>query len=230
MKHLIRFYFLLALVSAPALFADQPRSRNIVTMPWFTFDKAADWRYEASRGVKVTNGQTNVTLRSLAKSPTTMANQNSNSLHIGASFYARGHNWVDVIPTKEQAPFDGIVKSLDMWVWGGTYDWALEIRLKDLNDFEYTLPMGHLNYLGWQNLNLDIPNAVPQSDHLVGGVKGLSVVKFRLTSMPNERPERFNCFFNTFKVIADTFKANYDGAELERMLVEESKGNSSDKK
>ncbi|MBN8215389.1 MAG: hypothetical protein J0L75_02055 [Spirochaetes bacterium] len=230
MKHLTRFSIVMVLLTATALFAEQPRFRNIVTMPWFTFDKGADWRFEASRGVKVTNGTTNVTMRVVAKSPTTMASQSSNSLHIGAAFYARGHNWVDAIPVKEQAPFEGVVQSVDIWAWGGNYDWTLEVRLKDMNDVEYTLPMGSLRYLGWQNLNLDIPTAIPQSTHLVGGIKGLSVLKFRMTSMPSERPERFNCFLNTFKVITDTFKPNYDGAELERMLVEESKGNSSGNK
>lgn len=222
MNHLLRLTTVSAFILVAFLGA-QIRSRNVISMPWFTFDKASDFTYSVSRGVKVTNGVTNVTMRVINKGPTTMQSQFTNSMYLGGSFLSRGYNWIELAPAKEQVPFPGIVKSVDMWVWGGNYNWTLEVRLKDLNEYEYTLPLANLFYMGWLNHTLEIPVSIPQSEILVGGVKGLSVLKFRVTSAASERPDRFNVFFNTFKIITDTFRPNFDGAELESMILQETK-------
>lgn len=221
MNHLLRLSAVSALVLV-AILGAQIRSHNVVSIPWFTFDKTEDYKYAVSRYVKVTNGVTNATYRIVNKGPSTLATQFTNSAYLSGTFLTRGYNWLELIPTKEQAPFPGIVKSIDMWVWGGNYNWNLEVRLKDLNDIEYNLPMANLFYMGWLNHSIEIPNAIPQSEILVGLTKGLSIQKFRVTAAASERPDRFNVFFNTFKIISDTFRPNYDGGDLERLILQES--------
>jgi hypothetical protein len=215
---------LLSLASIYAINEKLGRIKNIVTIPWFNFENASEFTYEVSKFVKITNGVTNVTLKTYQSTPSglgALANQTTNSLGISAAFIRKGFNWVDVKPATEQRPFDGLVKSLDMWVWGGNFNYNLEVHLHDYNDYQYVLSFGSLQFYGWQNLSVEIPNSIPQTENYAPRTRGLTFDKFRIYTAPSERFDRFNVFFDYFKIVTDTFRDYYDGYEVEKVIANE---------
>jgi hypothetical protein len=158
------------------------------------------------------------------------AAQNARSLSVGMLFDRKEYNWVDMIPgTKDkpiELPLPGRVKMIDMWVWSGNFSYYLEAFVRDYRGVVYTIPMGDLNFVGWKNLRINIPDNIPQSKKYLPRRQGLTLVKFRIWTRPTEvvvipgtegapdleRAVKFN--FNNLKVLTDTFESLFDGDTL----------------
>ncbi len=160
-------------------------------------------------------------------------NKDLKALGIAMLFDRKEYNWVDIVPgTKDQPieiPLPGRVKMLDMWVWSGNYDYYLEAYIRDYKGIVHILPMGDLNFVGWKNLRVNIPDNVPQSKKYLPRRETLSLVKFRIWTRPTEvvstltgnpaatdidRAVKF--YFDNIKVLTDTFETLFDGDTLTR--------------
>ncbi len=159
------------------------------------------------------------------------AAQNARSLSVAMLFDRKEYNWIDIIPgTKDnpvELPLPGRVKMLDLWVWSGNFNYYLEAFVRDYRGIVYTIPMGDLTFVGWKNLRINIPDNIPQSKKYLPRREGLTLVKFRIWTRPNEvvvipgteaasdpldKAVKFN--FNTIKVLTDTFESLFDGNTL----------------
>ena len=128
--------------------------------------------------------------------------QNARSLGVAMLFDRKEYNWIDIIPgTKDkpvELPLPGRVKMLDIWAWSGNYNYYLEAFVRDYRGVVYTIPMGDLNFVGWKNLRINIPDNIPQ------GKKYL----------PKHVDKAVKFYFNNLKVLTDTFESLFDGDQL----------------
>ena len=143
------------------------------------------------------------------------------SLGINGRFDRRGHNWIDIFPTREgdpntpvEIPIPGRVRLLDMWVWGSNHHLSLDVYVRDHNGMIHILRMGDLNFAGWRNLQVNVPTTISQTRRHLPRMASLSFVKFRIWTHPNERVDNFFVYFKQLKALTDVFEAYFDGSEL----------------
>jgi Flagellar filament outer layer protein Flaa. len=152
------------------------------------------------------------------------------SLGVAMLFDRKEYNWVDIVPGTKDKPIElslpGRVKMIDMWVWSGNFNYYLEAFVRDYRGVVYTIPMGDLNFVGWKNLRINIPENIPQSKKYLPKHEGLSLIKFRIWTRPNEVvvipgmenqsdvDKAVKFYINNIKVLTDTFESLYDGDTL----------------
>lgn len=164
------------------------------------------------------------------------AMKSATSLGIAMLFDRQGYNWVDIVPgTKNkptEIPLPGKVRMLDMWVWSGNFDYYLDAYVRDYKGIVYTLPMGNLDFTGWKNLRVDIPDNIPQSEKYLPRRESLTLVKFRIWTRPKEVvvvpglsanasniEKAVKFYFFDIKVLTDTFIPLFDGDSLDNPSV-----------
>jgi hypothetical protein len=142
------------------------------------------------------------------------------SLGIWGRFDRRGYNWVDVYPVsgEENKPFEipipGRLSYIDMWVWGSNLNYYIEAYIRDHTGVVHAIRLGDTAYTGWRNLRAQIPHTISQSKRILPRLAGLTFVKFRIWTMPQEKVENFYIYFDQFKILTDTFESQFDGDEL----------------
>jgi hypothetical protein len=156
--------------------------------------------------------------------------QNARSLSVAMLFDRKEYNWIDIIPGTKDKPIElslpGRVKVIDMWAWSGNFNYYLEAFVRDYRGVVYTIPMGDLNFAGWKNLRINIPENIPQAKKYLPRRQSLTFVKFRIWTRPQEivvipgteggtdleKAVKFN--FNNIKILTDTFESLFDGDTL----------------
>lgn len=145
------------------------------------------------------------------------------SLGIYAKFDRKGYNYFEIFPAKKDdkgalipAPMilPGQVKMIDLWAWGSNYRLSLEIHLRDYRGIPYVLQAGSLNFQGWKNIRVNVPNNIPQSSSYLGTYKGLGLTKFVVKTDPLERVDGFFTYFDHLKVLSDMHQNPFDGKSL----------------
>jgi len=121
--------------------------------------------------------------------------QELKSLGVAMLFDRKEYNWVDIYPVKkgdgdkmlpDELPLPGRVKMIDMWVWSGNYDYYLEAFVRDYKGIVHTITMGDLNFAGWKNLRINVPDNIPQSKKYLPRRESMTLVKFRIWTRPTE--------------------------------------------
>lgn len=156
------------------------------------------------------------------------------SLGIKAQFLKKSYNWIEVFPTKSAGsimgaegkpntlaegssysmPLVGVIKSLDMWVWGGNYKYWLEFYLTDFKGFLHRLPAGDLDFIGWKNMRTKIPDEIPQAETHVPFLKPLKLEMVKLWAYPVERVDQFYCYLDYLQVQTDVYLERFNGDDL----------------
>lgn len=156
------------------------------------------------------------------------------SLGIKASFTKKGYNWIEIYPCsvtssniqpngKPTSDVDavakpielvGIVKSLDMWVWGGNYDYSLEFYLIDYKGYLHRLDAGSIKYIGWKNVRTKVPGFIPQAEFHVPFLKSLRLDMVKLWANPEERVDQFYAYFDYMQVQTDVYMERFNGDDL----------------
>jgi hypothetical protein len=108
----------------------------------------------------------------------------------------------------------GQIKSMDMWVWGGNYHYWMEFYLVDYKGYLNRLTAGDIDFVGWKNVALKIPDYVPQAEMHVPFLKSLSLQMIKLWSYPTERVDQFYCYFNYLQVQTDVYVERFNGDDL----------------
>jgi len=118
------------------------------------------------------------------------AAENARSLGVAMLFDRKEYNWIDIIPGTKEKPIElslpGRVKNIDMWVWSGNFNYYMEAYVRDYRGVVYTILMGDLNFVGWKNLRINIPDNIPQGKKYLPRREGLTLVKFRIWTRPTE--------------------------------------------
>jgi len=144
------------------------------------------------------------------------------SFGINGRFDRRGYNWIDVFPTladdPEGRPFEipipGRVQNMDMWVWGANLRYFIDVFVRDYRGVVHSLPLGNIDFPGWRNLSVNIPNNIPQGRRTLPAHAGLTFVKFRIWTRPAERVDNFFVYFRQFKILTDMMEVLFDGNDL----------------
>ncbi|MDR2735150.1 MAG: flagellar filament outer layer protein FlaA [Spirochaetota bacterium] len=210
------------------------KSKNVQSFVFDSFEDSNSWRADFSLfAVKKYNldhkqyeldvskcSWTNVVGKPWGVSQETATNR---CLAVRASFDRKGYNWIDVYPVKKDAdgklvsrhlPMKGKVEYIDVWVWGGNFNYRLEVHLIDYLGHKHILDAGWLNYTGWKSIRLQIPAHVPQQEKYIPAQKILSFEKFVLLSHPGERPDNFYVYFDRMQIQTDIFLDRFDGDDL----------------
>jgi hypothetical protein len=171
-------------------------------------------------------------------------NKDLKALGVAMLFDRQEYNWVDLIPgtktgdaanptyTPKELPLPGRVKMIDLWVWSGNYDYYLEAYVRDFTGVVHTIQLGDLNFVGWKNLRINVPDSIPQSRKYLPKREALSLVKFRIWTRPTEKvviptnnpkatdiDKAVKFYFDNVKVLTDTFESLYDGDNLTQPSV-----------
>lgn len=208
--------------------AAQTRSVNFETYVVEGFDSpdTAEWAWAAVGSKFVTEGYPRLKFFEGMPHAIRVMQTNTDSkyqfLGMEVKFNRKGDNWVDIYPTAQkdgedvpfEIPFKGRVSRVDLWVWGASYAFDLEMLVRDCNGRVHTLPFGLVNHQGWKNMAVNVPANIQQVSPYLNGVRQMSFVAFRLRSRPMERVDSFYIFLDQFKALTDTFMESYDGFEL----------------
>ncbi len=143
-------------------------------------------------------------------------------LALYTAFNRQGYNSVELYPleevdgklVKKPIPFNGIVKQLDMWLWGANYLYEVELVLMDYRGVEYRLPVGTLKHVGWKNFIVQIPNYISQTGKYILGDYQFSLVKIVIWTTPKERVSGTYVYIDHIKYLSNVFDNRYDGYDL----------------
>jgi hypothetical protein len=183
------------------------------------------WRLEGSKFATKTDADTFPKVTQVILGPAAIkdGDQEQTSLGIWSRFDRQGYNWVDVYPVAAdggadagptEIPIPGRVRQIDLWVWGSNFNYRLEAYVRDHTGVVHVLNFGGLGFEGWKNLWVNVPSSIPQVKRTLPRLTSLSLVKFRIWTIPSEPVNDFYVYFNNLKVLTDLFEHKYDGDEL----------------
>ena len=129
-------------------------------------------------------------------------------LGVKASFNRRGSGWFGVYPYRP-IRLEGLVKSLEVWVVGRQKNHRLYAIMQDYYGQDQLVLMGHLNFLGWKRLNVNVPTAIKQYDKQYTEKRGLSFKGFLVKTDPTEAPGDYYIYFDNFSAEVSRFWEEY---------------------
>lgn len=144
-------------------------------------------------------------------------------LGVQASFTRRGFNSIEFIPASEgedgelvptPISIPGRPITIDLWAWGSNYEYYLELQIADHRGVVHTVPVDHLAFGGWKNLEVRIPNYIPRQVRFVPQRRIMSLVKIVLYTRPEEAVDGFHFYMDQIKVLTDLFETPFDGEGL----------------
>lgn len=144
------------------------------------------------------------------------AAEGSTVLGVRAKFNYKGYNYFEVTPvTDDQVGFDlpGNVSKFSVWVWGSNHNYNLEAQFEDHKGRVYVYPMGSLNYIGWKNLSINIPQKLTEDRYHPWGTT-LRFIRFVVRTSPNEKVNDFQLYFNDISVLTRIDQRAYAGGEF----------------
>lgn len=217
----------LLLLAVPLLVADQ-KIVSMISEVVESFDKPTyAWKVFPSKFGVDQSGKSLWDMRYVDAWPEALFGRNRGStdlkcLGVRGSFLRKGYNYVEIVPGKgegdrfqpEPIQLPGRVQNLDLWVWGGNFNYYMEVHIQDYRGVEYVLPLGSLHYAGWNNLSAFVPGNVPQSDRHIPSLKNLLLTKLVIWTRPEERVDDFITYIDHLKVFTDRFESRFDGDEL----------------
>ena len=152
-------------------------------------------------------------------------------LGVNSRFDRKGYNQIEIIPGTgegdnwEAKPIGlpGRIKTVDLWVWGSRFNYNIEMHFMDYQGLAYRLDLipsddkrsvGSINFSGWKNMYLDIPNYIKQSVVYQPEYKGLRLTKIVVYTHPSENVSNFYVYLDHLKVLSDKHESYYDGFGL----------------
>ena len=184
--------------------------RSIILEDFETNDK--EWTVSASRFTKEGFPQLKSSIEGIPAALTGAYPSAENKYIFGVRsiFTRRGYNKVWIYPS-EEIVIPGRAMRLDVWVWGGNYYYNLEAHVRDYTGVVHILPLGSLHFIGWRNLNIDIPKQIPQEMRYLPMEKPLTFVRLVIWTEPTERVDDFVIYFDHLKILTDVYKEHFDG-------------------
>jgi len=145
------------------------------------------------------------------------------ALGVRAKWDRKGYNYFELVPVAvgksgkiepSPIPIKGSATRLDLWVWGGNYNYYAEVHVMDYRGVPHVLFLGDLTFQGWKNLSVQIPSYIPQGVKWIPQERPLSVTKIVVWTRPDERVDDFYIYFDELKVLSDVAENRFDGDEL----------------
>ncbi len=200
----------------------QPSAKAVETIVIDSFDEDTEWTWNVTSSrfvadgypiVKKFDGMPN-SLRAFYKN----SDKQMQVLGVKTAFDRKGDNWFEIYPEKDGQPYEpeflGTVTQLDFWVWGGNYNYYLEVMIRDADGRVHTLDAGSLLFHGWRNIVLNIPTSIRQHSRYHAGRPNLTFVGFRVRTSIREAVDNYVIYFDQIKYTTNTLSNIYDGYEL----------------
>ncbi len=133
------------------------------------------------------------------------SDKNKYVLGIKVDFMKRDWSWVSIVPAKP-IKIKGITKTLSIWVVGRNYKHTLSVVLKDYLDREKYVKSERLIWVGWKQVNINIPDTIEQENYKITEDRGLTFLGFRIDFDPDDMLGRpFYTYFDYFTADTDLF-------------------------
>lgn len=152
-------------------------------------------------------------------------------LGVQAAFTRRGYNFIEFFPVQtddsgepltdedgnplpEGIEIPGRPELIDFWAWGANFQYYLELQIRDFRGLVHTLWVDDINFSGWKNLQVRIPNYIPRAFQYVPQRRPMELVKIVLWTRPEESVNGFYFYMDQIKVLTDMFENPFDGEQL----------------
>jgi hypothetical protein len=122
----------------------------------------------------------------------------------------------------------GRAKEISLWVMGQGAPYTLAAWVKDYRGGTRILKFGSVDFVGWRPVKVRIPEDVPQETPSYPDAKPAVITRFVLRPAKDaprdELHETAYFFFDQIKVLTNLYKPNFDGANLDKVFNNTSKG------
>lgn len=125
-------------------------------------------------------------------------------LGIKVEYISRGYNWFSIKPVKPVV-IEGITQSISFWVAGRSYRHWMKILIKDFEDKDMIIPVDRLNFQGWKELVVSIPERVKQRDYHFVDKRGIKFNGFLIECDPVETYGSYYIYFDELRAVTDLF-------------------------
>jgi hypothetical protein len=214
------------LFTAMSVMADETESL-LQVMPLITFNgqaKMTNWIVQGSKFATQGYPQ-NMLIKVWPDSVSAAIKENTdlNSLGIHSKFDRKGYNYIEIIPAKVDSsgnkipttiPVPGIVRRMDLWVWGSNYNYKMDIFLRDYRGIDHVLHLGTLQFIGWKDLSVTVPGSIPQARRYIPQYQGLELTKLVMWTAPDEKVDDNYLYLNDLTILTDTYQLHFDGEDL----------------
>jgi hypothetical protein len=125
-------------------------------------------------------------------------------LGIKVEYIARGYDWFSIIPVKP-IMVEGLCQSLSFWVVGRNYRHWLKVLLQDFMGENRQLYVDRLNFIGWKEMKVSIPESIQQQDYHFPDKIGLKFNGFVVECDPIETYGTYFVYFDELRAMTDVF-------------------------
>jgi hypothetical protein len=216
---------LLIAVGIPASAQTRPVVLELTTVDDFDSDQGQQW---AAYGSKFSNPEFPQTAY-VNSFPEALYGRYSDetddlrALGVHMKWDRKGYNYVEIVPVAPGAdgalvaapiPIRGKASRIDMWVWGGNFNYYAEVHLMDYRGVPHSVFLGDLTFSGWRNLSVEIPKTIPQAVKWIPQERPLTITKFVVWTRPDERVDDYYIYFDELKILTDVAENRFDGDRL----------------
>jgi hypothetical protein len=125
-------------------------------------------------------------------------------LGIKVEYITRGYNWFTLKPVKP-IMVEGVCQSLSVWVAGRNYKHWLRAIIQNFYGEDMLVYVDRLNFIGWKELMVSIPETVVQRDfHFVDKI-GIKFNGFVVECDPMETFGVYYIYFDEMRAMTDVF-------------------------
>lgn len=125
-------------------------------------------------------------------------------LGVKVQYIARGYNWFAIRPAKPVV-IEGICQQISVFVAGRNYKHMLKIMIMDYFGEERILVVDKLNFIGWRELIVAIPENIKQSDYHFVHRQGIKFNGFIVECDPMETFGIYYMYFDELRAYTDIF-------------------------
>lgn len=122
-------------------------------------------------------------------------------LGVKAGFYARNLITISIDST-EAVYMPGIVKLVSVWVAGRGKDHVLSAIVRGMDGQVMKLPMGKLNFFGWNQMEVAIPGDLSQTS-VADNLHGLYLLGFSIDTVFEQTIGTYYIYFDDLRVTSD---------------------------
>ncbi len=125
-------------------------------------------------------------------------------LGVKVQYITRGFNWFAIRPVRPIV-IEGICQSISCYVAGRNYRHLLKIRLLDYFGRERELIMDRLNFVGWKELVVSVPQHILQTEYHFVDKQGIAFNGFVVQCDAQEAFGTYYIYFDELRAMTDIF-------------------------
>lgn len=119
-------------------------------------------------------------------------------------FFKRGFDQFSILP-EHPIPIEGVVKTISIWVVGRNTNHELSVLVRGMDGAVAKIPIGKLNFVGWKQLTVAIPQSIVQTDYHYSDRSGIDIEGFVIDTAPLEAYGTFYVYFDDMTAVTDLF-------------------------